>query len=373
LDDKQLKRLVWRHGFEGASKKIRDEYGIGITKQTVRNEIQRRGIQARSHDVKSGLYFEILVDTALSYLDIEGEHRGRQIGAGIDVYFEYEDRRGGIECKNQDWKDKKVDKRTIEDRIVDRFKEDYDIKLVIWAKAVEYTKKARQILEENGIKTVCLGNEVLKRNNWNRMLQKAILKLGEALNAPKHIILKALRRAKQEEGEEQKYFDLVDVMVDNGHVTVCKIDDNFEDVDRESGGGGGKGVSRLLYSIEDIICKGYKKVSKLVSGVRYIRRKNKNGGEIMGKIDSKELSRKLDLLNEALDEHIKTFKQLTQALRDVEFVAKEMAGIVKMMIPAAEVQKEERVEVKKENKNVISDILRKKMTLGELEELGYIR
>ena len=88
LSDVELKRLAWYYGYSGAVEKIKQEYGIAVTPQTFRNELERRGIQARSHDIKDGLSFEGLCFDVCYYLEFDDlQHLGLQVGNGCDIYL----------------------------------------------------------------------------------------------------------------------------------------------------------------------------------------------------------------------------------------------------------------------------------------------
>jgi len=251
FSDRELKCLVNQYGFAGAAREINRKYSISVTKQTVRNECKRRGLKVSAHDIKDGLNFEFLIISAYRYLGLENiQHIGDKIGEGVDVYGEY-NQDVWTECRN--WNlSRKIDKKMARERIIERFKGKEGIKLLVHAKKVEFTKNALVLIENNGIQYIGLGNEKLTKKNWDRMLQKAILKIGMALKMPMHTVLLALRKAKQEEKDFEKYWDLVEVLVDKGHITICNIDKDFDEIDETEDDGGGYNHLGFVLGIKEM-------------------------------------------------------------------------------------------------------------------------
>ena len=184
LTDYELKELIDKYSFAGAARKIGEIYGIEVTKQTVRNEARRRGILASKKDIKKGFVFEFFICRLLCVLGIKAVWLGIIVNKGPDVEFKLNGEQFWVECKNWEF-NRKIDAKMVEEMILSRFKGIVGRKIVIFSSKPKFTRKARKLLEQNGIEVIWIDDNdegdsrALNWKNWNSYFRKGLKKLGE--------------------------------------------------------------------------------------------------------------------------------------------------------------------------------------------------
>ena len=183
IGDDEFKELVDKYGFSGAARKIEENRGIKVTKQTVRNEAGRRGILASKKDIKSGFHFEFFTERVLNVLGINAKWLGKSVGKGPDIGFKLNGEQYWVECKNWGF-DRKIDVMMVKKMILSRFRDKSGRKFVIFPKKPEFTPKARKLLEKNGIEVIWIDDndkgdsEALNWGNWSNYFRKGLKVLG---------------------------------------------------------------------------------------------------------------------------------------------------------------------------------------------------
>jgi hypothetical protein len=305
LSDEEFKKLVDEYGFSGAARRIKELYGIEISKQTIRNEARRKGILVSKKDIKSGFQGEFFIKRVLRALGFNVKWIGKLIGKGPDISFKVNGE--DIWCEVKNWRfNRRIDAGMVKSEIISRFRGKKGRKVVIFMKKMGFTKKALELLEENGIEIVYLDeNESLSFYNWSRMFRKALGVLGSVFG-------RFIELLNAEIGLERKYLDLADMIVE--------VED-YEFVDE-----GGGGLRQWLYEplvkvfnivnggMRKLLVSGWKRMVVDVSGMARLDfiEKGKGGGS-MG--DIKEVEIKLEKMRGELDSLIRTVRELSKATK----------------------------------------------------------
>ncbi|MBO8181683.1 MAG: hypothetical protein H0Z28_02685 [Archaeoglobus sp.] len=293
---KLIRELINKFGYTGAARELDKLFGVVVDPNTVRNYAKKLGVKVSAHDIKDGLHQELLDEQACQYLGLDNiEHVGLEIGNGVDVRCEYNGTPIYIESRN--WGSGQIDRTVVEKRVIPRFEKAVSkygkdgIKILHHSVDLRRTKGAKELLEEADINYLSLGHKKVTRKNWREYLERAILKIGLLLNKllgyPIRNILFALRRAKQEKGNQNDIFALIDALIEVEAFELC-IDDDLEFQDQ------GGGQSRVKSGFKSIL-KGCRKVLDLVKVI------GKNIGRNVGSIVS-EFSKKMGWKMFVLDE-----------------------------------------------------------------------